>query len=155
MLLDPIQVTYSPFSLLKSFKLLQYIISYNDVMKDNVIDQMKDLFSTGKRWIELEIQYAKLTATEKLTVLMSTLVLGAVCLLLGMVILILFSFSLVDLFNNFMSPALAYLSVGGILVLLIVAIFLLRRPLLENPISRLISKLILDIKPSDHEQKQQ
>lgn len=122
-------------------------------MKDNLIDQIKGIYSNGVRWIQLEIQYAKLTATEKLTVLMSTLVLGAVCLLLGIVIIILFSFALVDTFKPIMSPALAYLSVGGILILLIVAIILLRRPLLENPISRLISKLILDIKPTDHEHK--
>ena len=52
-----------------------------------------------------------------------------------------------------MDPGLAYLTVGGILILMIVAIILLRRPLLENPIARLLSKLILDIKPSDHEHK--
>lgn len=120
-------------------------------MKENLTDQIKTIYDSGKRWLELEIQYAKLTATEKLTVLMSTLILGAVCLLLGMVLLILFSFSLVDLFKTFLSPPLAYLCVGGIIILLMLLIVLLRRPLLENPISCLLSKIILDIKPSDHE----
>lgn len=122
-------------------------------MKENLTDQIKGIFNNGVRWIQLEIQYAKLTATEKMTVLMTTLVLGAICLLLGMVILILLSFALVDTFKLIMNPALAYLTVGGILVLLIALIILLRRPLLENPISRLLSKLILDIKPTDHEHK--
>ncbi|MDE7081894.1 MAG: phage holin family protein [Muribaculaceae bacterium] len=122
-------------------------------MKDNITDQLKGVYDTARRWISLEIQYAKLTAAEKITILLSTLILGAVCMLLGMVILILFSFSLVDLFKTFLHPALAYLSVGGILVVLIALIVILRRPLLENPISRLISKLILEIKPRDNEQK--
>lgn len=122
-------------------------------MKDNITDQLKGVVDSTRRWISLEIEYAKLTATEKITILLSTLILGAVCMLLGMVILILFSFSLVDLFKTFLHPVLAYLCVGGILALLIALIIILRRPLLENPISRLISKLILEIKPCDNEQK--
>lgn len=122
-------------------------------MKDNITDQLKGVVDSTRRWISLEIEYAKLTATEKITILLSTLILGAVCMLLGMVILILFSFSLVDLFKTFLHPVLAYLCIGGILALLIALIIILRRPLLENPISRLISKLILEIKPRDNEQK--
>lgn len=122
-------------------------------MKDNITDQLKGVVDSTRRWISLEIEYAKLTATEKITILLSTLILGAVCMLLGMVILILFSFSLVDLFKTFLHTVLAYLCVGGILALLIALIIILRRPLLENPISRLISKLILEIKPRDNEQK--
>ena len=122
-------------------------------MKDNITDQLKGVVDSTRRWISLEIEYAKLTATEKITILLSTLILGAVCMLLGMVLLILFSFSLVDLFKTFLHPVLAYLCVGGILALLIALIIILRRPLLENPISRLISKLILEIKPRDNEQK--
>lgn len=122
-------------------------------MKDNLTNQIKSIYQNGIKWIQLEIQYAKLTATEKLTVLMTTLILGAICLLLGMVILILFSLALVNVFSSFMDTSLAYVCVGAILVLFIVAIILLRRPILENPIARLISKLILDIKPSDHEHK--
>ena len=118
-------------------------------MKESLTDNLKTIVDNARRWVSLEVEYAKLTVAEKVTVLLTTLIIGAVCLLLGMVIIILFSFSLVDVFKTFMSPALACLSVGGILVLLIVLILLLRKPLLEDPIARLISKLILDIKPSE------
>lgn len=120
-------------------------------MKEKVTDQIRHIYEDGRHWLKLEIEYAKLTAAEKITVLLSTLILGAVCMLLGMVILILLAFSLVDVFKLFLSPALACLSVSGIIILLILIIFLLRKPLLENPISKLISKLILDVKPRDHE----
>lgn len=122
-------------------------------MKENITDQIRNIYDNGRQWLKLEIEYAKLTATEKISILLSTLILGAICILLGMVILILFSFSLVDLFKTFLSPVLAYLSVGGILILLMALIVILRRPLLENPVSRLISKLILDIKPRDNGQQ--
>lgn len=120
-------------------------------MKETLTDTLKNIFSDGKRWIQLEIEYAKLTATEKITVLLATLIFGAVCLLLGIVVLLLLAFALVDVFASFMSVALAFVSVSGILLILILSLFLLRKPLLENPISRLISKLILDLNPRNSE----
>lgn len=121
-------------------------------MKESISDQLKSMYENGISWIKLEVEYARLTAAEKITVLLSTLILGAICFLLGMVVLILLSFSLVDVFKEFMSPALACLTVSAILVFLILLVFIFRAPLLENPISRLISKLILDIKPrNDHD----
>lgn len=121
-------------------------------MKEKLTDQLRNLYDDGRKWIRLEIEYARLTAAEKITVFMTSLVLGAICFLLGMVILILLAFSLVDVFKMCMSPALACLTVSGIIILLIVLMILLRRPLLENPISKLISKLILDVKSrDDHE----
>ena len=62
-------------------------------------------------------------------------------------IMILLSFSLADVFKSFMSPAWAYLTVSGVLLIIILLIYFFRRQVLENPISRLLSKLILDLKP--------
>ncbi len=123
-------------------------------MKENLTETIKGIIANGRRWLNLEIEYLKLTATEKITVLMSTLIFGAVCLLIGMVILILLSFALVDVFEQFLSPALSFLCVAGALVILIIAVYFLRKPLLENPIARLLSKLILDIKPQDEDDKE-
>lgn len=123
-------------------------------MKEKFSDSLKSIYDNGRRWVRLELEYMKLTAAEKITVLLTTLIFGAVCLLLGMVILMLLAFSLVHVFEMFLSPALSFLCVVGALLVLILILFLLRRPLIENPISRLISKLILDIKPrDDHEQE--
>lgn len=120
-------------------------------MKENLSDSLRSIYENGKRWIQLEVEYAKLTAAEKITVLLTTLIFGAVCLLLGMVVLILLAFALAQVFGGFLSPALAFLCTAGVLVVLVALLFFLRKPLLENPISRLISKLILDIKSDDNE----
>ncbi len=109
-----------------------------------ITDEIRNLFSDSREWIRLEIEYAKLTLAEKLTVLMSALVLGAVCLLMFIVVLILLCFALVYVFELFMNPGFAFLSVAGVLILLIVAVFLLRKPLLLDPLARLISKVFLD-----------
>lgn len=125
----------------------------NPSMKENLTDTIKGIIDNGRRWLKLEIEYLKLTATEKITVLMSTLIFGAVCLLIGAVILILLSFALVDVYMQFLSPALSFVCAAGTLLILIIAVYLLRKPLLENPIARLLSKLILDIKPQDEDDK--
>lgn len=115
-------------------------------MKSNLVDELRALFAQSKHWLELEIEYAKLTIAEKLTLLLGTLIIGFVCLLLGMVALILMAFSLVELFKLFMVPALAYLSSAGVVCVLILCLFMLRKPLLLNPIARLITRLFFDKK---------
>ena len=113
-------------------------------MKHSLTEEIKELFSQGHNWLKLEIEYAKLTVAEKVTILMSVLIIGAVCLLMGMVVLILFAFALVELFKMMMVPALAYLSVGGIICLLIVLLYVFRKPILLNPIARFITRLFID-----------
>lgn len=113
-------------------------------MKNNLVDEVRKLFAQSKNWLSLEIEYAKLTIAEKLTLLLGTLIIGFVCLLIGVVILILLAFSLVELFKMMMPAALAFLSTAGVMCLLLLILFLLRRQLLLNPIARLISKVFLD-----------
>lgn len=113
-------------------------------MKHSLTDEIKELFSQGHNWLKLEIEYAKLTVAEKVTILMSVLIIGAICLLMGMVVLILLAFSLVELFKMMMVPALAYLSVGGIICLLIVLLYVFRKPILLNPIARFVTRLFID-----------
>lgn len=113
-------------------------------MKDKLTDEIKDLFSQGKDWVKLEVEYAKLTVAEKFTILTSAMIIGAVCLLMGMVVLILLAFALVEVFKMLMAPGLAYLSVAGVICILILLLYLLRKPILLNPIARFITRLFIN-----------
>lgn len=113
-------------------------------MKEKLTDELKDILAQGRDWVKLEVEYAKLTVAEKFTVLLSAMIIGAICLLMGMVVLILLSLSLVELFKMMMVPALAYLAVSGIICLLILILYLLRNPLLLNPIVRFITRLLIN-----------
>lgn len=115
-------------------------------MKENLTDELKNIFSEGKRWWGLELEYLKLTAAEKATVMMSAMVVGGVCMFIAVLSLILFAFALVEVFRTFLCPALAYTCVGGIFVLVLVVIYLLRKQLIIDPIARFITKLIIDRK---------
>lgn len=113
-------------------------------MKEKLTDEIKDIFVQGRDWIKLEIEYAKLTVAEKFTLLLSAMIIGAICLLMGMVVLILLSFALVELFKMMIPPVLAYMAVSGIICLLILVLYLLRNPLLLNPIARFITRLLIN-----------
>lgn len=104
---------------------------------------MKSVVSELKNWLSVEVEYLKLTAAEKLSVLLSSLVLVIALFILGMVALIVLAFALVDLFSLFMPHALACVSTSGILLLILGLLYLLRNPLVVNPITRLITKLFL------------
>ena len=115
-------------------------------MKINLLEEIRSIFDQSKTWLRLELEYAKLTIAEKLTLLMSTLIIGFVCLLLGVVVLIMLAFSLAETFRLIMDPALAYLSTAGVICLLLILLYLLRKPLLLNPIARLITRVFFDRK---------
>ena len=112
-------------------------------MENKVGDDIKSAVQEIKTWLTVEVEYLKLTTAEKLSVLLSSLILVIVLFIIGMVVLIVFAFALIDLFNLFMPHALACVTVGGILLLLIGLLYLLRIPLVVNPITRLITKLFL------------
>lgn len=112
-------------------------------MKEKLSDELKSIFAHSRDWLKFEIEYAKLTVAEKITVLMSALVLGAVCLMMGMVVLILLSMAIVEEFSLILSPALSYVCTAGIIALLILLLYIFRAPLLLNPIARFITRLIV------------
>ena len=113
-------------------------------MKANLIDEIRNIFEQSKTWVQLEVEYAKLTIAEKLTMLMTSLILGFVCLLFGMVILIILALSLSELYKTLMCPALAYLSTAGSIMVLIGLLFIFKKPLLLNPLTRLMTRVFFD-----------
>lgn len=113
-------------------------------MKDNLTDKVKEVFADSKEWVQLQVEYAKLTAAEKMTILGGAVALGAICLLIGVVILFVLALSLIDTFKMFMSPALACLAVSGCLVVLMVLLIIFKKPLILNPIAKFLTKLFLN-----------
>lgn len=112
-------------------------------MKEKLTDELRELFRSGKQWLEYEKSYLQLTGAEKATILMTAITLGAVLLFLGMIVLLLLALSLEKLFEMMMCPALAYLSSAGVIILLLVLVFIFRRKLISDPIARFTSKLFI------------
>ena len=86
-----------------------------------------------KRLISLYIENVKLTAAEKLTVVMSAAVLLLVALVFGIFMLAL------------VLPAWAsYAILGGFFLLLVVLVIAFRKHIIVNPIARFVSRLVFD-----------
>lgn len=115
-------------------------------MKEKLTQEIKDIFQQSSNWVKLEVEYAKFTVAEKVTMLISAMIIGAVCLLLGISVLLMLSFALVELFKDFMNPALAYVSASGAIVVIMVIIYLLRKPLLLNPIAKYLTRVFFSHK---------
>ncbi|MBD5290763.1 MAG: phage holin family protein [Bacteroides sp.] len=115
-------------------------------MRSKLIEEIRTIFEQSKTWVTLEVEYAKLTLAEKATMLLSALIIGFVCLLLGIVVLILLGFSLAEAFMQIVSPWLAFLIAAGIICVLIGIVFLLRGPILLNPIAKLITRIFFENK---------
>ena len=113
-------------------------------MKPKLTDELKDLVSQSVNWAKLEIEYLKLTAAEKIIILVSMMVIGIVVLLLLLPAILMFLFALAQVFIGFMPVALAYVCVGGIVVLLLGILVLFRKQMVINPVAKFISKVLLD-----------
>ena len=115
----------------------------------NEIDYKK-LFNEGRKYFSLEWDYTKLTAVEKLAVLLSSIAFVAVVIIIA-------TFALAYIFSALISvlaSALgctwgAQLIAAVILLLLLLVVFAFKRQLIVDPVARFVSKLFL--KPDDNE----
>lgn len=110
---------------------------------NTLLDQLKSIIARSKDWATLELEYAKLSAAEKITVLAGATVVGAVCLLLGITALILFGISIAYAFQCFMGVALSYVAAGGCMLLLMAIVYFFRVPMIMNPIAKMLTKILL------------
>lgn len=113
-------------------------------MKPKITDDLKELLTQSLNWAKLEVEYLKLTAAEKIIILVSMMVIGVVVLLLLLPAILMFLFALAQVFIGFMPVAVAYVCVGGIVLLLLGVLVLFRKSLVINPVAKFISKVLLE-----------
>lgn len=112
-------------------------------MKPKITDEIKELFTQSINWAKLEVEYIKLTAAEKIIILVSMMVISVVILLLLLPAILMFLFALAQVFIDFMPVAVAYVCVGGIVILFLGLLVLFRKQLVINPVAKFISKVLL------------
>lgn len=122
-------------------------------MKSKITEEIKELFTQSVNWAKLEVEYLKLTAAEKLIIMMSAMIIGAIFMLLLLPVILMFLFALAQVFIGFMPVAVAYVCVGGIILLILAILFFFRKNLVINPVARFISKLLLEKENSKESSK--
>ncbi len=115
----------------------------------NEIDYKK-LLIEARKFFALEWDYTKLTAVEKLAVLLSATAFVAVVIIIATFALsYVFSALISGLANVLGCTWGAQLIAAALLLLLLLVVFAFKRQLIVDPISRFVSKLFL--KPEDNE----
>ena len=115
----------------------------------NEIDYKK-LFSEARKYFSLEWDYTKLTAVEKLAVLLSATAFIAVVIIIATYALHCLFSALISVLATSLGCAWgAYLIAAAILMVLLLVVFAFKRQLIVDPIARFVSKLFL--KPEDNE----
>lgn len=112
-------------------------------MNSETTNSFQSLFTQGKEYLELKCQYAKLTLAERLTIILSALVVGAIVLFISVIALFFLSVAVVNWLSAYMSLGWACTVVGLFYVIVGCLIVVFRKPLIENPIARLVSRSIL------------
>ena len=111
---------------------------------DKSIDNLEALFKEVKKYINLQGQYLKLELVEKLTILLSTLILVFVLGMLGIMALFYFSFMLVYALDSFTNSLIAsYAIIGGGLLIIAFIIYKMRQKLIFQPMVIFLAKLFL------------
>ena len=112
---------------------------------DKSIDNLEALFKEVKKYINLQGQYLKLELVEKLTILLSTLILVFVLGMLGIMALFYFSFMLVYALDSFTNSLIgSYAIIGGGLLIIAFIIYKMRQTLIFQPMVNFLAKLFLD-----------
>ncbi len=113
-------------------------------MTQNADNNVTSLYQAVRRIIVLYIENAKLTLAEKVTHLIGAMVVAIVSLLFALVAFVFAMIGLATLLQDFIEPFWSYFIVTGAFVLIILIVVLLRKPLVYNPLSKFITRLVLE-----------
>ncbi len=103
----------------------------------------QSLWTMTRRLLKLYSDGARLTLAEKLTRLMSVIAMFFISVILGICVLMFITLGVGRLLTEHMADYWSFFIIGGFYILLIVALYIFRKPLLTNPLARFLSALIV------------
>ena len=108
------------------------------------IESIGKLFLEFKKYLELQKEFVKLDATEKMTVILSAILIVTVLLLLGSIVLLFLTFALAYYLGDVLgSLSLGFGLISAFILLLTVIFYLNRNRMVIQPMARFMTKLIL------------
>ena len=120
---------------------------------ENSINNLESLVKEIKKYIGLQGEYLRLDVVEKLTVLLSTLILILVLTLLGLMAVFYFSFMLVYALVPIVGSIIgSYAIIGGVILLLALLVYRMRKQWIFQPIVNFLARLFLEDSADKHKQ---
>lgn len=116
---------------------------------------LQAILGTVRTYLTLLLEDARLNATDKLTRLFAAIALVSLLTIIGTVAMVFVTIAVAIALADVLTPLWAFVIVAGFYIVLMALILLCRRPLLEDTISRFLSRLLLDnpnqATPESHE----
>lgn len=108
------------------------------------IESIGKLLLEFKKYLELQKEFVKLDATEKMTVILSAILIVTVLPLLGSIVLLFLTFALAYYLGDVLgSLSLGFGLISAFILLLTVIFYLNRNRMVIQPMARFMTKLIL------------
>ena len=110
----------------------------------NTNTPVSSLWQAIKRYITLNVESAKLSATEKLAILFSAVAFYLVAIILCVVAMVFVSMALCEVLSLHMEKHFVYLIMGTFYIIVLMIVCVMKKQLFLNPIARFFSKLLLN-----------
>lgn len=107
-------------------------------------DTYKSLWQLIKRYICLLLENIKLSLVEKLTLIFSAIAFCFIAIIFSIVIVFFGSMALCHILSQLMDMHYVYIIMALFYLLMLVLVYVFRKILIINPISRFFSKLMLN-----------
>ncbi|MCH5319965.1 MAG: phage holin family protein [Paramuribaculum sp.] len=101
------------------------------------------LWQELQSYLKINVEYAKLTAAEKLAVFISAAAVSLVIFFLAIIFIFFISLAVVNWLAVSIGLAWSYAIMGGLYLVLMALLLIFRKTLIMNPVAKFISKLIL------------
>ena len=109
------------------------------------VENFQQLYDDVKKYIQLQSEYVKVEFVEKLTVLISALLIIFLVIILIMGALFYLFFSVAYLIEPIVgSMTVSFFIISAFYLLLTLALFVFRKKLIINPLVRFLSRLFLN-----------
>lgn len=101
------------------------------------------LWQQTKEYLKLNVEMAKLTLAERVTILLTTVAVSVVAFALALICFFFLSIAIAHWMSESISLAWAYAIMAGFYLLIIVLLVVFKKPLITDPVARFVSKLFL------------
>lgn len=108
-------------------------------MLNELINSILKLKDDIISYVKVETDYVKLTIAEKVVKIATIILFGALFAVSMWFIALLMSFALAQFLALFLPAWAAYLCTAGAFILFLLLVYLLKRPLIMNPLSKAIT----------------
>lgn len=121
---------------------IHHVFSHLSIMKE-VREPAGCLFDSVRRLVMLNIDFARLSAAEKLSVLLSAIAIYVALLIVGSTALLFLSIGIGHVLARTVAPIGAFLYVTAAYVALFGVLYFMRRRLFVDPITRFVTRLFV------------